>query len=269
MSKLDRKATAFAKSNSDILILGEPGVGKRYWAKEIHNRRAKKSGLIIADGASAGYEDVLELLSGVSNQATIVIANVDQLAPHTMELLNVFLKKGRKEYTGVRVIFTAVEYTMDSFERFVIPPLRDRVEDLPELVNSVLQTLGRTLKKDVPVVQDDSLRTLGYSSWPGNVKELVAVLGKAMMISHGDYLELPEEFLNEHQHVENAIQHIMSNRTFVLDQELYLIEKLLIRRALIRYEYNQSKTAQIMGLTEANFRYRLKKFGLPSKRGVK
>jgi len=89
------------------------------------------------------------------------------------------------------------------------------------------------------------------------------------MISHGDYLELPEEFLNEHQHVENAIQHIMSNRTFVLDQELYLIEKLLIRRALVRYEYNQSKTAQIMGLSEANFRYRLKKFGLPSVRGVR
>jgi transcriptional regulator with AAA-type ATPase domain len=51
---------------------------------------------------------------------------------------------------------------------------------------------------------------------------------------------------------------------FILDQSLDLIEKLLIQRALKQFLYNQSKTAATFGLSEANFRYRLKKFGLPS-----
>jgi len=72
--------------------------------------------------------------------------------------------KCHRENTGVRVIYTAVEYTIDSFERFVIPPLRHRIEDLPELVSNVLQHLGKTLKKDVPHVPDDIIRTLGHSS---------------------------------------------------------------------------------------------------------
>lgn len=72
--------------------------------------------------------------------------------------------------------------------------------------------------------------------------------------------------LDEHQHLEHAIQNITAGRGFALDQTLYLIELLLIRRALDAFQYNQSKTAQVLGLSEANFRYRLKKFKLPSVR---
>jgi DNA-binding protein Fis len=85
----------------------------------------------------------------------------------------------------------------------------------------------------------------------------------------GILLALDTDFLNEHQHLEEAIQNIRSGRRFVLDQTMYLIERPLIRRALEAFQYNQTNTSQVLGLSEANFRYRLKKFKLPSVREVR
>ena len=77
---------------------------------------------------------------------------------------------------------------------------------------------------------------------------------------------LPEEYLDERQHLENAIESILAAKVFDLDRILWLMEKLLIERLLGVTRDNQSKAAEVVGLSEANFRYRLKKFGIMSVR---
>ena len=267
----------------DILIIGEPGTGKRYTAYQIHQARSRKGSYIILDGLSTNHAELEAVLFGkqrdlahsttghdpakLANQATLCIANVDALGSREQELIANFLKNQRKDYAGICLILTAVDPTkvmidVEAFERVEVPALRDRIEDLPDLVKSILQSLGKESLK----VGDNVIRVLEKSSWPGNVRELANVVSKGARISKGDTLELPDKCLNEHQHIQNAIEHVAALRSFNLDNTLWLIEKLLIEKLLNATQNNQSKAADLMQLSEAHFRYRLKKCGVPAVR---
>jgi DNA-binding NtrC family response regulator len=229
--------------------------------------------------------DVAELMTGrqpavVQEQCTLTIADLEALAPHNQELLLRFLRDGRKKFPGCRVIVTLqrpldqtaqsgglqadlVPY-LEKCELVEVPSLRERVEDVPALAHSIVVQLCASFKIPGKVIDPNTGHILSQGQWPGNIHQLASVLGKAVLMSKEEKLELPADFLDEHQHLEDAITNIAAARTFVLDQSLDLIEKLLIQRALKQFQYNQSRTAGIFALSEANFRYRLKKFGLPS-----
>jgi DNA-binding NtrC family response regulator len=249
---LTRQISKLTATKDNILILGEPGVGKRTIAQEIQSKSTKKGELLVIDGLSAGDSD-FQALSG-----RLTVANVDAVSPHNQHLLAKFIKTT----PGARVILTAVRadrlnLETRTFQKLAIQPLRDRLEELPELVRSIADRIAEQFGRPSLEIDGHISHVLSQSSWPGNVKQLVDVIGRAVLTSHGDHLELPAEYLDEHQHVEAAIQNITAGRIFILDQTLDLVE------------YNQTKVAEILGVSEANFRYRLKKFGLPSVRKVK
>lgn len=280
------KQTRKVADKKDILIIGEPGTGKRKLAHEIHQERTKGGQYILLDGRTITHAEIQAVLFGkhrdvalsltghdpaqLSNHATLCIANVDALGPHEQDLVATFLQKHRKEHAGMRVILTVRDMTkvaidVETFEGVEVPTLRERPEDLPDLVKSILRSLGRESLN----VRDNLIRVLEKSSWPGNIRELAQVVGKGALVSKGNELELPDDYLNEHQHLQNAIENITAVRVFELDRTLWLIEKLLVERLLSVTKNNQSKSAQAIGLSEANFRYRLKKFGIKSVRGKK
>ena len=294
--KIVRHVSKLASGKDDVLLVGEMGSGRRTIAWEIHNARPKKRSYVLLDSAVAtdaelravlatGDSALVESLTGrkpaaLGENVTVTISDVEMLAPYNQSLLVSFLKDGRKKYAGLKVVVTLeqplvrlgqsgglapelVSY-LEKFETIEVPSLRERVEDIPMLVESITKQLCATLGKPVKEIDPNTSHILSQGQWPGNIRQLAGVLGKAVMISHEDSLQLPGDFLDEHQHLADAITNITSGKVFVLDQSLDLIEKLLIQRALKHFLYNQSKTAQIFGLSEANFRYRLKKFGLPS-----
>ena len=279
MSKQIRKLA----DKKDILIIGEHGSGKRHLAHEIHQVRAKSGPYILLDGQSVTHAEIHAVLFGkhrelahsltghdpakLTNHATLCIANVDALVPHEQDLVATFLQKHRKEHAGMRVILTVTDMTkvaidVGAFEGVEVPALRDRPEDIRDLVKSILRTLG----KESLNVGDNLIRVLEKSSWPGNIRELAKVVGKGALVSKGNELELPDDYLNEHQHLQDAIENITAGKAFEMDKSLWLIEKLLIERLLGVTQNNQSHAAAAIGLSEANFRYRLKKFGVPAVR---
>lgn len=294
--RIQKQMQRLAQGKEDVLVLGEQGSGRKTIASEIHNERGKKRPIVILDALFSTDAEIRAVLAGgdadaaeastgrrmssLADHATLVIGDLDKLAPHNQAALIYFLKEGRKKYTGLKVIGTMSESIfrlaqsgtlsmdlvsyLEKFEILEVPPLRDRLEDIPALVTSLTKQLCSTLGKPMKEIDENTGHIISQGQWPGNIRQLAAVIGKAVMISHGDKLELPAEFLDERQHLTDAIDNIHSGRIFVLDQSLDLIEKLLIQRALRQFMYNQSKTAQVLGLSEANFRYRLKKFGLPS-----
>lgn len=78
----------------------------------------------------------------------------------------------------------------------VIPPLRERLDDLPTLVNRLLTRLCRKNKKEIRGVAQEFLNALGRYSWPGNVRELENVLERALILSRSDILgvdSLPQQ----------------------------------------------------------------------------
>lgn len=294
--RITKQVQKLAQGKEDVLLLGEPGSGRKTIAQEIHTERGKKRPLLLLDGLTVTDAEVRVALAGgdpeaaeattgrrlnpLTEGATLVVADLEHLAPHNQALLASFLKEGRKKYPGLKVIVTLSQPLvrlaqsggipadllahLEKFETVEVPPLRERLEDIPFLVASLTKHYCSVLGKPMKEIDENTYHILSQGQWTGNIRQLAAVIGKAALISHGDALELPGEFLDERQHLTDAIENIHGGRIFVLDQTLDLIEKLLIQRALRQFMYNQSKTAQTLGLSEANFRYRLKKFGLPS-----
>jgi PAS domain S-box-containing protein len=69
-----------------------------------------------------------------------------------------------------------------------VPPLRERLEDIPLLVQNFVQELSRTMKKRIESIPRSTLEALGAHHWPGNVRELRNVIERAMIVHHGDEL---------------------------------------------------------------------------------
>jgi formate hydrogenlyase transcriptional activator len=76
-----------------------------------------------------------------------------------------------------------------------IPPLRDRPEDIPELIRRKLQQMCERMGRDVPRLSRATLRALCSAAWPGNVRELENHLQRALILSPGEELVLPEPLL--------------------------------------------------------------------------
>ncbi|HVO59466.1 MAG TPA: sigma 54-interacting transcriptional regulator [Terriglobales bacterium] len=76
-----------------------------------------------------------------------------------------------------------------------IPPLRERREDIPLLVNHFVSKLARRIGKKIKSISRETMHILSRNSWPGNVRELANVLERAVILTRGDELELPMEQL--------------------------------------------------------------------------
>ncbi len=81
------------------------------------------------------------------------------------------------------------------------PPLRDRLEDLPQLVKHLVEAYCQRSGKHIATVPDNLLQTLASHSWPGNVRELANVVERSVIISSGTTLQLAEWMTGQHQPV--------------------------------------------------------------------
>jgi DNA-binding NtrC family response regulator len=100
---------------------------------------------------------------------------------------------------------TAGRFRADLYYRLnvvaiTLPPLRDRSEDIPELIAALLARQARHLGRPVPTVDNATVRRLTSARWPGNVRELANALERAMILAEGPHLtaaDFPAEVLGE------------------------------------------------------------------------
>ena len=125
-----------------------------------------------------------------------------------------------------------------------LPPLRERKEDIPLLIQHFITKFSNEFKKNISGVSKDVLKLLLNYSWPGNVRELENVIQRAMTLSQHEVI-LPEDLpatviqTPDKKLVEKALE-----ENFTLDQ----LEKKYIKKVLIEAGGNKSKAAEILGL---------------------
>jgi len=142
----------------------------------------------------------------------------------------------------------------------VIPPLRERPEDIAELSAHILEEVSAEHGIDAPELGEDALTLMRGYSFPGNVRELENVLERACTLCEGGSIRADDLALRaeagtvEHGAAEGA----PSDLPGILDE----VERKRIQEALEAHRYNKTRAAEALGLTLRQLRYRIKKLGL-------
>ncbi|MFT4603805.1 MAG: two-component system response regulator HydG, partial [Rhodothermales bacterium] len=138
-----------------------------------------------------------------------------------------------------------------------LPPLRERVADIPLLVDFFLDQYRKKYQKSIRGCSSGALAKLEKYRWPGNVRELQHMIERAMIMTESAVLQ-PEDFFFTGEHEIDE-----SYDGFVFDTyDLAEVEKTVIRRALEKQGGNISQAAEELGLTRASLYRRLEKYGL-------
>ena len=141
-----------------------------------------------------------------------------------------------------------------------LPPLRERKEDIPVLVDYFLNKFAKENGKNVKVFTAEARDLLLKYDYPGNIRELENIMERAVVIAREQYIttnDLPfkADFLAEDS----------EKKPFsALKESLDELEKKLIIDAMDKAQDNQTKAAGILGISERMLRYKLKKYGLKS-----
>src|SRR5208282_1171904 len=141
-----------------------------------------------------------------------------------------------------------------------IPPLRDRKEDVPGLVNFFLQKFAREMQKPAHTITPQAMKLLVDFHWPGNVREVENVIQRAVTLSSGPALDVSDIQLDVPVARSNSggSSHVLPPG-MTLDQW----EEEAIREALRQANGNKSQAARALGLSRNALRYRLSKMGVP------
>jgi len=136
--------------------------------------------------------------------------------------------------------------------QLTLPPLRERLEDLPELISTFLPKVMTKYGKPKLKLSSRALKEMEAYSWPGNVRELQHTLEKAVILSNGKEISAQDLALKSPQ--------TPASKDVVLT--LDNVEKIAISDALKRTKGNLSKTARMLGITRPTLYKKMEKYGL-------
>ncbi len=141
-----------------------------------------------------------------------------------------------------------------------LPPLRERPEDLPDLVESLVGLLGRLHGRRISGVTAQAMELLRAHAWPGNVRELRNVLEQALVRSDGDWIQAGALGLPGSQ--ENAPARSEDRYPDDLEGARALFERQHIARCLEAERGDVDRTAARLGIARSNLYKRMKEYGL-------
>ena len=134
-----------------------------------------------------------------------------------------------------------------------MPPLRDRLDDIPPLVDFYVDKISKRLGKSIKMVPINVMDALQQYHWPGNVRELENVLERAVINSSGPKLRLVDELKKPRKDVSRS------------GQTLEDVEREYIMRVLDQVKWKVSGTgsaSEILGLDRSTLRARMRKFNI-------
>ncbi|MEO0206341.1 MAG: sigma-54 dependent transcriptional regulator [candidate division WOR-3 bacterium] len=138
--------------------------------------------------------------------------------------------------------------------RIHIPPLRERKEDIPLLVDNFIKVYSARENKKIKGISDEALKTITRYNFPGNIRELENIIERAIVFARGELIatdDLPEYLIT---------QKVYNLGTGKLNETVEKIEREKIEMALKKHNNNQTRAAEELGISERVLRYKMKTY---------
>ncbi len=285
-----------ASTDANVLILGENGTGKELVARAIHRQSDRRNEIFLnVDLGSiseslfeselfgymkGAFTDAKEDKAGrfeIASGGTLFLDEIGNLSPNLqMKLLNVIqnrqvtrLGSNKAKPIDIRLICATNKpiedlksekyfrqdllYRINTVE-IKLPPLRKRTEDIPLLARHFLNIYCKKYNKPLKEINPGALTRLERYHWPGNVRELQHTVERVIIMNDAPVLQ-PEDFYF-------SAQDIKTDNLTLNNYDIEEVEKMLIVKAIDKYNGNLTKAAKELGLTRASLYRRLEKYGL-------
>src|SRR5215211_2816602 len=285
-------------ADANVLITGENGTGKEVITRLLHSISSRRSKPLVSLNAGALAEGVFESeLFGhvrgaftdaksdrvgrfeLADGGTLFLDEIGNVPLNLQAKLLRVIETGEFERVGssktqkvnVRLLSATnadlhAEVAQGRFRQDLLfrlntveiklPPLRDRIEDIPILAEHFLRLHRERYRRPIMGFTPEALDALRQHLWPGNVRELDHVIERAVLMSPGNIVT-PFDLA-----LETTPDARMSAR--LEEMSLEDAERLLIKKALARFEGNANRAAEALGLSRSALYRRLQKYGLGS-----
>jgi two-component system nitrogen regulation response regulator NtrX len=297
-----------APTGSRVLISGPPGVGKEIAARMIHQWSPRaRAPFIVLSAAMMSPDRVEEELFGSETDGVIrpgLLEHahggtlfLDEIAdmPLTTQgkILRVLTDQSYARVGGqrpvkvdVRVLsatsrnlqdeISAGRFREDLFYRLNVvpvrlPALRERREDIPELVSHFLARIAAERRMAAPAVSEEAVAALQAHDWPGNVRQLRNIIERTLILAPGDRVScieldlLPPEIL-ENQSAMSTASTGMAIMGSPLREARESFEREYLKIQIRRFSGNISRTASFIGMERSALHRKLKALGIGEKR---
>jgi DNA-binding NtrC family response regulator len=285
-------------ADANVLITGENGTGKEVITRLLHSISSRRSKPLISLNAGALAEGVFESeLFGhvrgaftdakadrvgrfeLADGGTLFLDEIGNVPLNLQPKLLRVLETGEFERVGssktqkvnVRLLSATnadlhAEVAQGRFRQDLLfrlntveirlPPLRDRIEDIPVLAEHFLKLHRERYRRPIMGFTPEALDALRQHLWPGNVREQDHVIERAVLMSPGQMVTA----------FDLALETTPDARISARLEEMSLedAERLLIKKALARFEGNANRAAEALGLSRSALYRRLQKYGLGS-----
>jgi transcriptional regulator with PAS, ATPase and Fis domain len=231
----------------------------------------------------------------MANGGTLFLDEIGELAPMLqVKLLRVLERRTFRRVGGTKDIsvnLRVISATNQDLEKMVreggfredlyyrlkvvpllVPPLRDRREDILPLGRLFMERFAKQFKKPFRGISDSAEQVLTDYPWPGNIRELKNLMERTVLLEKAEVLEAHHLKLASRpraagdstigQRVDEAIQGVIPSAGIAFEALVETLERALILRASSVTKWNQSRTAELLNLKRDKLRYRMKLYDL-------